>query len=292
MPNNNEQNVPEQVPGGADAPAVLADRWWRNVNFADAAGGWERRPQAIRFRDHFNPFGDKLPQEGKRGEELFQLILSGIREIYNVEGTIAGGAVRDLAAGVEHPKDVDVFVQIDMDTFWKHADELGWQGPNTTVSKGVYDKDKCAVPSVGRISSRVQNVMVDLILMSEPLTPLIVSKFPVHAQRGVWTLNEGKVLSPEAQTDIIEKKFTIDPTITDKNKIKTVVDKIKGWQKRPEYKDWTVVEPDVKEWWEEKEKLAAAQAKVEEEFKQRIKAYTTKDTKYADFWNEGVEIAT
>jgi adenylosuccinate synthase len=58
--------------------------------------------------------------------------------------------------------------------------------------------------------------------------------------------------------DLDNKTFTIDPTITDKARFQSVLEKIKGWQERPEYKDWKIIEPDVKEWWEAKEEAAKA----------------------------------
>src|SRR5690348_16606384 len=81
------------------------------------------------WREEFQEEGNMTKKKGKRGEELFQLILSGIREIYDVEAVIAGGAVRDLAAGVSDSKDVDVFVPLTWEKFEAGLNELFWQGP-------------------------------------------------------------------------------------------------------------------------------------------------------------------
>lgn len=197
-------------------------------------------------------------EEGKRGEELFQLILSGIREIYDVNAVIAGGAVRDLAAGVTNHKDVDVFVPINPNELRERYAELGWQGELVSQGKNNgYAKQKtggagCFFPTVARFSTVVQGVAVDLVITKEALSIDNVLTFPVFAQRGVWTLENGKMLFPEAQKDIDNKTFTIDPAITDKDRVANVLAKIKEWKKRPAYKDWKVIEPEVKEWWEAK----------------------------------------
>jgi hypothetical protein len=200
----------------------------------------------------WDPFGreEEPPQlPGKRGEELFQLILSGIREVYDVEATIAGGAVRDLAAGVQYTKDVDVFIPMKWKDFNERVAELGWQGPTALVKEG-YKVEGCVVPSTARASSKVQNMPVDLIFMDKPLTKEVVDKFPIHAQRCVWTLADGLFTSPVAKTDIDNKTFTIDPTITDKDRIAKIETKVKGWLQRSGYKGWEVVLPEIKEWWE------------------------------------------
>lgn len=196
---------------------------------------------------------------GKRGEELFHLILSGIREVYDVDPAIAGGAVRDVAAGVTDHKDVDVFIPLDFQSFLRSVDQLGWSGKVHVVkSFDDYGKDNkkvpCSFKALARAESLVQGCKIDLIFMDKPLTPEIVDKFPVHAQRGVWTLGGGINLSPLAKHDIDNKTFTIDPTITDKDVVQYIKEKIAGWKRRVGYKDWKLVEPVIKEWWEEKEK--------------------------------------
>ena len=224
-----------------DRPAIGA-----NVRFRADLNEWE----AV-FADPpvFKEFVKTAPT-GKRGEELFQLILSGIREIYDVEAVIAGGAVRDLAAGVIDHKDVDVFIPMDPDAFAKHADELGWSGGFSKVKP--YDPtDACIIQSIGRGAGRVQGCAVDLVFLDKPLDKDTVAKFPVHAQRCVWTLEGGQSLAPEAIKDLDNKTFTIDPTITDKERIAKIVEKINGWKKRADYKDWKIVEPTIKEWWEQ-----------------------------------------
>jgi hypothetical protein len=234
-----------------------------------------------RWMDEAFPAG--LPEEtGKRGEELFQLLLSGIREIYDTEAVIAGGAVRDLAASVTNHKDIDIFIPLTWDVFQKSFAELGWSGGLLKVkqSKNAYGGTKkgepgCLFPTLARASSRVQGVPLDLVFMEAPLTKENVETFPVFAQRGIWTLAEGLKLSPQAKTDIDNKQFTIDPTITEKHKVKHVLDKIKGWQLRKDYKDWKVVEPDVKEWWEAKEEM-----KKDDETK-------AKDFDPFAFWDKG-----
>lgn len=221
----------------------------------------------------------KRMEEGKRGEELFHLILSGIREIYDIEAIISGGAVRDLAAGVTTPKDVDVFVPITWNSFNAKASELGWQCPPERIGKTkkarAYDGTMSkVVESEDRAIAVVQHVNVDLVFTKKPLDMEGVATFPVFAQRGVWTLEGGLALSPEARKDIDNKTFTIDPTITDKERVKGLLTKVGEWKKRPHYNDWTIVEPDIKEWWEAKEEMKAA----EEETKM-----TAKEMK--DMWN-------
>lgn len=213
-------------------------------------------------------FERKIPI-GKRGEELFQLILSGIREIYDVNAVIAGGAVRDLAAGVTDHKDVDVFVPLLPNELIERYVELGWQGDLIQIGriKDSYSKKKkegpgCLFDTVARFQSVVQGVKVDLVITKEPLSVDNVKTFPVHAQRGVWTLENGKELFPEAQKDIDNKTFTIDLSITDKDTVEHVLNKIKEWKRRAAYKDWQIIEPEIKEWWEVKEAVAEDEKKV------------------------------
>lgn len=227
--------------------------------------------------------GKKPAPTGKRGEELFNLILSGIKEVYEVDAVIAGGAVRDLEVGIETPKDVDVFIPLDWSTFTANSAELGWQVQPYIVGKGPYDKSNCDIPSTARGSSSVQGVAVDLVFVNKPLDPEYVAKFPVHAQRCVYTLEGGKVLSPEARKDIENKAFTIDPTLTNKVKLKNTLDKIHSWQKRPEYKAWKIVEPDIKEWWELKDE----QKKTEDSHKEMLNKYIEGRTMiFGDKWWE------
>lgn len=203
--------------------------------------------------------------DGKRGEELFHLILSGIREIYEIDAVIAGGAVRDLAAGIKEVKDVDVFLPMKWKDFNKEKEYLGWQGPTIPVKIGGYTTGVgLNFPTTARGSSVVQNVPLDLVFMDKPLTEEDVETFPVFAQRGIWSLGKGMQLSPEARTDIKNETFTIDPKITDKDKIKKVLDKVNGWRRRNDYKNWTIVEPDIKEWWEAKEEAKIQEEKVKE----------------------------
>ena len=213
-----------------------------------------------RQRGELPRFIGENPEPGKRGEELFHLILSGLREIYDVPCVIAGGAVRDLAAGCpEKTKDVDVFLPISWDKFVEDSSQLGWQGEPFRIKTKTYSKSEtCPVPSTARGQATVQNMTVDLVFMDKPLDREGVDSFPIYTQRGIWTLEGGTNLSPLCQKDIDDKQFTIDPTITDKGKIKTIRAKVNGWKRREFYKDWKIVEPNIKEWWE-----AAEEAKKE-----------------------------
>jgi hypothetical protein len=248
---------------------------------------WEVALDPNPFRGRFaNPF--KRQPIGKQGEELFQLILSGIREIYDVEATIAGGAVRDLAAGVVPSKDVDVFLPMDWKTFSLASEELGWQSPpalhpNAKAYKGGKGAPAgvgCFFPTTNRALAMVQNTPVDLVFMDGPLTKEHVETFPVHAQRGVWTLESGRILSPEAVKDVEAKTFTIDPKITDKARLKLVSEKVQGWLKRVGYEDWKIVEPETQEWWEAKAEHEAV-----------VKAKNTQNKAYDPFWENAVKKA-
>jgi len=224
----------------------------------------EMRVWQAQVVEHFAD-GKKQPitSSGKRGEELFHLILSGIREIYGRTAIIAGGAVRDVAAGITNHKDVDVFVPMKWKTFNDQAEELGWaQLPLLLPQPKAYKNEGAAFKSTARATAMVQNCVVDMIFLEDPLSKETVDKFPIHAQRCVWTLDKGMGVSPEAEEDIKNKQFTIDPTITDKDKVQKLISKINEWKKRPEYKDWKIVEPEVKDWWEEA-KLDAPVVEVE-----------------------------
>jgi hypothetical protein len=230
----------------------------------------------------FDPFPDLKLVEGKTGEELFNLILSGIREIYDVEGVVAGGAVRDVAAQVTKHKDVDVFLSMKYEDFQKDYQELGWKGGLNVVPRMKYKKaGPDCFNSTARALAYVQGVQVDLVFLDTPLSPQMVDQFPVYAQRGVWTLSGGMQVSPLAMEDIINKRFTIDPTITDKERLKGLLKKTQEIIKRPAYKDWKIVEPDIKEWWE---------AKTEHE-KEEIK-FENKTTKNGfKWWDEAPNVA-
>ncbi len=59
------------------------------------------------------------------GEELYRTLLGNVKEIYDVEGMIAGGALRDLKVGVPS-KDIDLFLPLTLKEFEEAKDELGW----------------------------------------------------------------------------------------------------------------------------------------------------------------------
>lgn len=198
---------------------------------------------------------EKVPK-GKRGEELFHLILSGIREVYNVEAVIAGGAVRDHVAGNPHYKDVDVFIPLNGKDFIKGSHELGWQRPPALIRRGVYKKSKAntegmmGFPTTARGQAAVQGMALDLVFSDQPVTRKEIDMFPIHAQRCVWTLEGGLMVSPEAQEDIDNTTFTIDPTITDKLRVEAAKTKCETFRERAFYKKWKIVEPNLKEWWQ------------------------------------------
>jgi hypothetical protein len=200
--------------------------------------------------------------KGKTGEELFHLILSGIREVYDVSDVcVAGGAARDVAAGVTSHSDVDVFIPIEYKTFQAKFLELGWSGGLVPQAIRDYSNTKrqgnFRFKAKARALSVVQGTSVDLVFIEKPLTKENVDSFPIHAQRCVWSLDKGLFMSPEAKKDIENKTFTIDPTITDKDVIASLLEKINKWQKAG-YKGWKVVEPDTKEWWEVKKSTEEA----------------------------------
>lgn len=278
------EEIPVAGPEPEPNPARLEDwQGWVDRQLA----GIENRPRAWRPMqlNRIPPWARKKEPEpvGKRGEELFQLILSGIREIYDVQGTIAGGAVRDHAAGLTDYKDVDVFLPLTFEDFSKSVQELGWSGIFTKVKQGTYapkpDGSAAGFWSSARGTSQVQGVKVDLVFMEKPLEPKDVATFPVHAQRGIWTLDEGLVMSPEMKKDIENKTFTIDPTLTDEKRLFNCLNKIKDWQKRPGYKGWKIVEPEIEEWW-------AVKKKSEDQEKNKRQTYEDIFKNFKDIWDE------
>lgn len=220
------------VQGGPDMLLhPLGGRWW------DLDG----------LEDFIHP---QKKVEGKQGEDLFRLVLTGIKEVYDVEAVVAGGAVRDLVAGdVEGTKDVDVFIPMNWSDFKNKVEELGWAKVPVRTNKKPY-KTTTSKTSTDRAKGVVQGRVIDLVFMDGGLTPEAVDGFPVNAQKCVWNLAEGLVVSPAAKADIEGKKFTISPEITDKDEIKKVRDKVSVWLKRPIYKGWKVIEPKTKEWWQ------------------------------------------
>lgn len=193
---------------------------------------------------------------GKRGEDLFNLILSGIKEVYEIDAFVAGGAVRDLVAGCLDHKDVDVFIPLKPEEFFELSDQLGWRGVVRLSRNTKYGKktDQETFSSIGRAAANVQGCAVDLVFLEKPLSPEEVRRFPVYAQRCVWSLNNGTTLTPEAEEDINNKRFTIDPSIENKDEINKLLEKVSGWKKRDFYKDWTINSPELKEWWEKRER--------------------------------------
>jgi hypothetical protein len=257
--------MPEpQLPAGNGLRAA-GNRWarWWEDNDAVARAGFAEAEEGIAAALVHETATAKA---GKRGEELFQLILSGIREIYDVQAVIAGGAVRDLAAGCDTPKDVDVFLPMTWDKFAEGIEELGWSGGVVKQKTKAYEgKGTGTFKSTARASSMVQDIPVDLVFLDKPLSPEMVKSFPVHAQRGIYTLEGGLDLSPEAKADIEAKQFTISPDITEKARIEALRKKVGEWVKRPHYKGWKIIEPDIKEWWEAKEELKAEETKKPED---------------------------
>lgn len=187
----------------------------------------------------------------KRGEELFKLVLSGIKEVYDVDAAIAGGAVRDLVTGAE-PADVDVFIPMKWEDFQANQRMLGWREPAVVINKQPYNQNKSPeFQSSKRAQAYVQGIILDLVFIDQPLNPEMVDTFPVHAQRCVWTLADGLIVSPLAQKDIDNKTFTIDPSITNKLYLKHLKERVAAWQRRFTYKDWTLTPVKIKEWWVE-----------------------------------------
>jgi hypothetical protein len=218
------------------------------------------------WRGRLNAFVEDFKKEykiveKKRGEDLFRLILSSIKEIYGIDAVIAGGAVRDVLVQADAlHKDVDVFIPLTWHDFNKYHEELGWgEIRSLTPVKKAYTSNP--VQSNGRASARVQGVAVDLVFLDKPLDEAGVTAFPVHAQRCVWDLKSGTVVSPEARQDINNKTFTISPTITDPKAMETVFEKVGHWLQRPLYEGWTMVEPDTKEWKAFKKERAKAPVK-------------------------------
>jgi hypothetical protein len=202
------------------------------------------------------PLPHFLDSPGLRGESLFKLILSGIKEVFDVDGVIAGGAVRDLVVNAENDSnDVDVFLPMKWEDFNGHQDQLGWEVRAYKVNND-YSKNK-KLKTSNRAQARVQGMLVDLVFTDKPLDQKGVDRFPVNAQKCVWTLDGGMRVSPEAQADIDGKMFTISDKITDKEAIKRIRDKVQKWTKREAYRGWKIVEPDIQEWWEKKEMSVA-----------------------------------
>lgn len=74
------------------------------------------------------------------GPTLWTTLLSSVREIYETEAIVAGGAVRDHDMG-KPAKDIDIFLNTDADTLLDRTPELGF-GPYSHVyeQKKAYDR--------------------------------------------------------------------------------------------------------------------------------------------------------
>lgn len=197
---------------------------------------------------------DVYVEKGKRGEELFKLILQGIQEVYDVDAVIAGGAVRDFAAGVDDYKDVDVFIPLSLKAFWERKDELGWN--YVDMVRMLEDdeeysfKGRVKQPKTERGSAVVQNVKVDLVFVHGEITQDLIDSFPVYAQRCIWTLENGLQVSPKAQEDLNNKTFTLDYKELDTSEKQTACEnKVKEWLKRPHYKGWKAVSVKPRPWY-------------------------------------------
>jgi hypothetical protein len=262
---------PQEVPVLDRDMQIMHEMWAREQEVRAAQADIQRQVdiQRIEFHDPFRAGGavPRLPRFiGRRGksssmketyldEELFRHILNGIKEIYDVPAVIAGGAVRDLKAGCPTCKDIDVWLPISWDKFQEHQLELGWQEEARPVKmkKKMVDGYIEIVNVSDNAVATVKGVSVDLVFLEKPLTPEDVGKFPIHAQRCVWTLDNGTACSPEALVDIENKTFTIDTSIEDDTRLDNLRAKIKSWQSRPFYKDWKIA-GERKAWWEKKDK--------------------------------------
>lgn len=192
-------------------------------------------------------------KDGIVTESKFRHILEGLKEIYEVDCVIAGGAVRDLMAGWNTCKDIDVWLPISWDKFDEHQLELGWQHPAALAVKKKRVENYTEIHEVSNNAiATVQGVNVDLVFLEKPLDADAVNKFPIYAQRCVYTLNEGMTASPEALQDLANKTFTIDPSIDNEERLNNLRAKIKQWQQRPFYKDWKIA-GERKAWWEKKD---------------------------------------
>lgn len=243
MPNNRErQGFANQV-----------DRWWEqflddplNRGFREGdvvvvgagAGG-----NLIKIKPQF------VHKPEIHGEDLFNLLLRNFKEIYDTDFTIAGGAVRDLyMKDTEGTSDVDIFIPMKFDAFMERFPELGWADKPYLIPVQPYNKGRDWDNSK-RYQYKFKGNTLDLVFIEKPLTHAMVQTFPIHAQRCVYTLEGGMSISPEALVDLTNKKFTISPTITDKDYIKNLLGKIVQWKKRAVYKDFKCVQPKGKEWW-------------------------------------------
>lgn len=190
------------------------------------------------------------------GEELFKDLLNNIKEIYEVDATIAGGAVRDVFAEVYKHKDIDVFIPLTFKAFMEREVELGLTHPVVlTKNKPYKGVDIEVFKNTVRATTWFKKHPLDLIFIKGGLTKEIVDNFPIYTQQCIFSLEMGLIASPLAKTDIENKQFTINPSIKDKEQLKGLMQKTKDWCKRPGYKGWKIIEPDIKEWWEVKKEL-------------------------------------
>ncbi len=145
-----------------------------------------------------------LAAPAKKGFPFFRTLLENVKEIYDVDGFVSGGCIRDTLLEVPY-KDVDLFLPIDLKTFEESCEELGWQCRGRLGGKNYLK----GAPT-GRYSASSNGQMIDVVLLGADREDPVAS-FPAHWTRARYTLKNGGQLdtTQEFDSDMSAKTCTV-----------------------------------------------------------------------------------
>jgi len=197
----------------------------------------------------------------KNGPEYWDKLLYAVREIYECEAIVAGGAVRDHLLGFD-PKDIDIFVNYTNDPL-ELSEELGWGHPKQIGNRGRRNpyaniKGKI-VQNVLEFYPSTSPVPVQLIFTKKPLdgdfTENTLNMFDFHICKSAY---DGKMYDTEvAQQERLAKTFTYSGPEDEENKEKSMQRFESFKQRHPEFK--VVGLNNIEKVLEEKQKKAKEQ---------------------------------
>lgn len=203
--------------GENPAPEVNLARWRFNPQngniWLDVAARELERMQVfdeVRVDERLAERAPSRPQteRTKNGPELWDKILSAVREIYEPEFVaIAGGAVRDYLLGEEN-KDIDVWVKcsgkVPSDRALEVAEELGWKEINPVYTEYKNNGDSSNVLNVFSGSSFGHRI--DFIVIDKTTGKEVVDRFDAEINK-CWY--DGQVhTTPAARLDIQKRQWS------------------------------------------------------------------------------------
>ncbi len=177
------------------------------------------------------PEAIEVPQ--KKGFPFFRTLLENVKEIYDVEGFVSGGCIRDTMLEVPY-KDVDLFLPLNLKTFEESCEELGWQCRGRMMGKNYLK----GAPTE-RYSATSNGQMIDVVLLGENKEDP-VSQFPAYWTRARYTLNNGGQLetTEEFNADFAAKTCTVMAGL-EQDHLDNLLKRFDQWVERTGLQGWS-----------------------------------------------------